>query len=92
MTLLGLQVHRKIHTGEKQVPWSSVFILAMMWFTWGFDLFAMGPALTFTIRKYSSNPQIIALVMTAGSIIMLGPFISYISDRVWTRSGEGVRF
>jgi hypothetical protein len=87
-TLFGLPIHRKIRTGEKQVPWSGVFMLSMMWFTWGFNIFAGGVALTFTIRKYVNNPQVISLVMTVAGVIMLGPIISYLSDQIWTRAGR----
>ncbi|MEI8194586.1 MAG: hypothetical protein WCI73_01620 [Phycisphaerae bacterium] len=85
---MSFAFHRKIRTGEKHIPWSAVFILTMMWFTWGFNLFAGGSALTFTIRKYSRDPRIITLVMTIAGVIMLGPLISYISDQVWTRAGR----
>ena len=85
---MGVTLHRKIRTGEKHVPWSAVFMLAMMWFMWGFNVFAGGQALTFTIRKYSSNPQTISLVLTVAGVVMLGPVISYLSDQVWTRAGR----
>ena len=85
---LGITVHRKIRTGEQQVPWSGVFILSMMWFTWGFNIFAGGVALTFTIRKYVNNPQVISFVMTLATLVMLGPIISYVSDQIWTRAGR----
>src|ERR1700733_10984384 len=81
-------LHQKIRTGEKQVAWSTVFMLSMMWFTWGFNIFAGGVALTFTIRKYVNNPQVISLVMTIAGVIMLGPIISYLSDQVWARAGR----
>jgi hypothetical protein len=86
--LLGIRFHQKIRTGEKHLPWSAVFMLSMMWFTWGFNIFAGGVALTFTIQKFNKNPQIISLVMTGATLLMLGPVISYVSDQLWTRAGR----
>ena len=88
LTLLGIPLHRKIRTGETHIPWSSVFLLTMMWFSWGFNLFAGGQAVMFTIKKINNDPRIIALVTTIAGIIMLGPLISYLSDQVWTRAGR----
>jgi len=88
MTLLGLPIHRKIRTGEKRAPWSGVFMLSMVWFTWGFNIFAGGVSLTFTIRKYVNNPQLISLVQTIAGVIIPGPIISYLSDQAWTRAGR----
>lgn len=85
---LGLIVHQRIRTGEKHLAWSSVFMLSLLWFAYGFNLFALTTSLTFTIKKYNENPQIIALVQSIASVIMIGPFISYLSDQVWTRLGR----
>jgi len=81
-------VHRKIRTGEKFVPWSAVFIIAMMWFNWGFNLFAGGQALTFTIQKYTKDPRKISLIGSIAGVVMIAPIISYISDQIWTRAGR----
>jgi MFS family permease len=87
-TVLGIPVHRRIHTGQRHLPWSSVFILSLVWFTFGFHIFAGGLALTFTIKRYDGDPRVISIVTTLPVIIMLGPFVSYISDKIWTRIGR----
>ena len=84
----GIPFHQKIRTGEKQISWGSVFILAMMWFTFGFHMFAGTAALSFPVKKYVANPRIIQLVMTMASLILLAPLYSYISDYLWTRAGR----
>ena len=66
----------------------SVFILCLVWFTWGFGMFAAGQALTFTIQQYDHDPRAIAFVTTFSGFLMLGPFYSYLSDTIWTRSGR----
>lgn len=85
---LGLPFHRRIVTGQRQISWSAVFILSLVWFTFGFHIFAGGLALTFTLQRYTNDPRILAFVRTINVIVMLGPFISYISDQVWTRLGR----
>ena len=87
-TMLGIPFHRKIRTGQKSLSWSSVFVLSLLWFVWGFRLFAGGQALTFTIYQYSKDPRVISLIMTGAGLLMLGPVISYLGDQVWTRFGR----
>ena len=65
-TFLGMPIHRKIRTGDKEVPWSVMIMLAVMWFNWGFNLFSGGMALTFTIQKFNKDPQVIALIGSIG--------------------------
>lgn len=83
-----MRFHQAIRTGQTQVSWSSVFLLSLMWFTWGFNLFAGGQALAFTIQRYNSDPRIISLVMTITGVLMIGPLISYVSDQIWTKIGR----
>jgi hypothetical protein len=87
-TLLGIKIHETIVTGQKHIAWSSVFLISLIWFTWGFHNFAGGQALMFVVKRYNGDPRVISIVMTLNVIIMLGPFISYISDQVWTRLGR----
>jgi len=87
-SILGVPIHRKLRTGDSQVAWSSVFILSLMWFTFGFNIFAGGQALTFTIYRYTKDPRIISMIMTITGLIMVGPMISFISDQIWTRHGR----
>lgn len=88
LTLFGIPFNRRLRTGEQEVPWGSVFILSLLWFTFGFHIFAGGQALTFTIQRYNRDPRIISLITTITSILMLGSFISYLSDQIWTRVGR----
>ncbi len=81
-------IHRVIETGQREIPWSSAFVLALVWFTWGIHMFAGGMGLTFTVRRYAEDPRIISIIMTLNIIVMLSPFISYMSDQVWTRAGR----
>lgn len=85
---LGLVVHRRVRTGQKQIAWSSVVILSLMWFTFGFHIFAGGQALTFTIQRYNRDPRVISIMLTFAAVIMLSPLISYLSDQVWTPIGR----
>ena len=87
-TLLGMSLNRKVHTGERRVSWVAVFILSLMWFTFGFHLFAGTTALGFTIQHYNTDPRVITLVSTLSMVFMLGFLISYLSDQIWTRMGR----
>jgi len=83
-----LKFHEPIRTGQKDVRWSSVSIITVVWFAFAFHIFAGGINLAFTVKRYYEDPRIISLITTLNVIIMLGPFISYISDQIWTRIGR----
>lgn len=83
-----LVIHRPARTGLQQAPWSTMIMLSWVWWTWGLQIFAGGMALTFIIKRYTENPQIMALITTIPVIVFLGPFVSYVSDQVWTRLGR----
>lgn len=87
-TIFGMPIHRQIVTGQRRIAWSATFILSLVWFTFGFHIFAGGLALTFTLQRYTNDPRILAFVKSIPAFIVLGPFISYISDRVWTPLGR----
>ncbi|MCX7014427.1 MAG: MFS transporter [Candidatus Sumerlaeota bacterium] len=79
-----------IVTQRKRVPWVWVFLMALPYFSNSLVEGVSGSALTFTMKKFISNP---ALITFLGSInvlfnFMVGPFVSYTSDRNWTRFGR----
>jgi MFS family permease len=88
LTFLGVPIHRRIRTGQKHLPWGAVFIITLIWFTWGFHIFAGGLALTFTIKHYTNDPRWLALIKYLPMLLLIGPFVSYISDKVWTPLGR----
>ncbi len=88
ISFLGIPIHRRIRSGQHHTPWISVFMLSLVWFTFGFNIFAGGQALNFTIHRYAPDPQALALITTIGSLLILGPFIGYLSDQVWTPAGR----
>lgn len=79
-----------ITTGKKEIPWSWVILLTA---TSGAAMMVesvSGSALTFTIRKFTSDPALIAFI---GSInlafnFLVAPYVSWKSDHVWTRWGR----
>lgn len=83
-----LILHRPIVTGQPQLGWVSVAVLSLVWFSQAFHIFAGGICLVYTVKRYIADPRLISLITTLGVIIMLGPFISYMSDNVWTRLGR----
>jgi hypothetical protein len=84
----GFRLHEVIRTGQHEVRWSSVGVVSLIWFAFAFHIFAGGINLAYTVKRYYEDPRIISLITTLNVIIMLGPFISYISDQIWTRIGR----
>lgn len=84
------QSNTMITTGKKQIPWAWIVILTA---TSGAAMMVesvSGSALTFTIRKFTSDPALIAFI---GSInlafnFLVAPYVSWKSDHVWTKWGR----
>lgn len=66
----------------------SVVLLCLIWFTWGFHLFSGGTALTYTLKGYNDDPRVYQFITSLAIIIMLGPFVNYLSDIIWTKIGR----
>jgi hypothetical protein len=84
----GFVFHEVIRTGQHDLRWTSVGVVSIIWFAFAFHIFAGGINLAYTVKRYYEDPRIISLITTLNVIIMLGPFISYISDQIWTRIGR----
>src|SRR5678815_2909521 len=79
-----------ILTRQKHIPWSWVILITA---TSGVGMLVESvstTALTFTMRKFTSDPALIAFL---GSIniafnFLVAPYASWKSDRIWTRFGR----
>ncbi len=79
-----------IRTNQKHIPWIWVIALLSTTAIFGFIDKCSGAVLTFTLRKFTEDPALIAFV---GSIniafnFLVAPYVSYKSDRIWTRWGR----
>ncbi len=84
----GFAIHRPLKTGLKHAPWMSVVLLCLIWFTFGFHIFSGGTALTYTLKGYNDDPRVYQFITSLAIIIMLGPFVNYLSDIIWTKMGR----
>ena len=77
-------------TRRDQVPWSWVLFAS---FPFAIMIFAgaiPGMGFTFTLKKFVDNPALITFVLSIGLPVMMvvGPTVNYLSDRLWTRFGR----
>ncbi len=79
-----------VRTGEKNVPWIWVGVLAGPWAAKLFFEQISNVALTFKLREFVSAPHLITLVGSFNLLfnIFVGATCNYTSDRVWTRWGR----
>ena len=64
--------------------------MSFLWFCQLFQIFVNGTALAYTVKHYTDDPRIINLTLTLGGMLglFIGPIVSFMSDRVWTRFGR----
>jgi Na+/melibiose symporter-like transporter len=79
-----------ITTGKKHIPWSWVIILTA---TSGAAILVeviSQSALTFTIRKFTDDPALIAFIggINLAFNFLVAPYVSWKSDRVWNKWGR----
>lgn len=77
-------------TRKNVVPWSWVLFAS---FPFAIMLFAgaiPGMGFTFTLKKFIDNPALITFILSIGLPLMMvvGPTVNYLSDRLWTRFGR----
>lgn len=79
-----------IRTRQSRIPW--LWVVSMLTTTAAFSLAdrCSNTALTFSLRKFTDDPALIAFI---GSIniafnFLVAPYVSWKSDRIWTRWGR----
>ncbi|MDX2108834.1 MAG: MFS transporter [Verrucomicrobiota bacterium] len=82
--------HAPIRTNTAGVTWSGILLMSFPWFCVLFHVFVAGTAITYTIKHYTNDPQIITGVLSIAGIVglFIGPIVSFLSDRIWTRIGR----
>lgn len=80
----------KILTQQTRVPWSWVVIALLPWTATTITQFVNVLGLTFTLKKFTDDPVLISLVTGSQQALALvvGAFVSFASDRIWTRWGR----
>ena len=79
-----------IVTHKPRVPWIWVVIMTLPWGIGSLVGAVNGQAITYTIKKFVSDPSLIALLTSVNilSNILVGAPCNYMSDRTWTRWGR----
>jgi Na+/melibiose symporter-like transporter len=79
-----------IITRQKNVPWLWVASAHLPWAAMLFASAANTVVFTLEIRKFTANPAAIATLMTFTGFLTIftGPFINWLSDRVWSKWGR----
>lgn len=87
---VGLRPTVMIITRQKSVPWIWVASAHLPWAAMLFASAANTVVFTLEIRKFTANPAAIATLMSVTGFltILTGPFINWLSDRIWTRWGR----
>lgn len=82
--------HRPLLTQQRQIPFIGLILINLTWFIGMYTLFVSTTALPLTLRRFTDDTGLIALITSIGPIfgIILGPVVNYISDRIWTRFGR----
>ena len=72
------------------MSWPRVTLLNFVWFGEVFTALLSSVGLAFVARRLTADTRVIALVSTLGLLFRgtIGPFINYVSDRIWTPLGR----
>lgn len=79
-----------IVTHKPRIPWWWVFLITLPWGASHLMLFVNNQAITFTLRKFTADPSLIALLSSVNLMtnVLVGAPAAYMSDRIWTRWGR----
>lgn len=79
-----------IVTQQRKVPWWWAVLITLPAFSSTMVEQASGPALTYTMKKFVSDPAIITFLGSFNIAFgfMVAPFVAWKSDRIWTRFGR----
>ena len=79
-----------IVTCKKRIPFLWLFVTVLPWSSWVFVYVMMGVTFLFSLKKFVENPAGLTFVISLPGIIsiVVGPSVSFISDRIWTRFGR----
>lgn len=79
-----------IVTHKPRVPWWWVTVMTLPWGATYLLALVNDQAVTFTIRKFTPDPSLIALLCSVNLMtnVLVGAPASYMSDRIWTPWGR----
>lgn len=79
-----------LRTGHSRVPWLWVILFAYPAAAHTLIESISGPALTFTMKKFVSDPALITFLGSLNIVFnfLVGPWVAWKSDHIWTRFGR----
>ncbi|NLF40054.1 MFS transporter [bacterium] len=80
----------RIVTYLPHVPWRWVVLMAGPWVAGMYIGACNGPAMTFTLKRFVSDPFLITVISSINILFnfMVGAVANYLSDRIWTPVGR----
>lgn len=83
-----------IHPGQSRIPWGWLVLLSIPVAAFAFVEKCSGTALTFTLKKYVSNPALILCIGSLNSLfaVLVAPWAAYHGDFVRTFLGRRKTF
>jgi MFS family permease len=79
-----------IVTHKSRIPWYWVCFITIPWMNLSFVGSVNSAAITYTLKKFTSDPSLIAFLTSINLIsnVVVGAVCNYTSDRVWTPWGR----
>ncbi len=79
-----------IVTCKKDIPFRWVAFAILPWASFSFNYGVVGVVFFFSLKKFIENPAGLTFILSLPGFvsIILGPVVSFISDRIWTRFGR----
>lgn len=79
-----------MRTGHSKIPWLWVILFAYPAAAHTLVESISGPALTFTMKKFVSDPALITFLGSLNIVFnfLVGPWVAWKSDHIWTRWGR----
>ncbi len=79
-----------IETQRQRVPWPWLLMMTAPGLASGYIEFCSAGPLTFTIKKFVSDPALITFLISINTLFnfLVGTWAAYCSDHIWTRFGR----
>jgi MFS family permease len=79
-----------IITCKKNIPPRWVVFSILPWASFGYTWNVVGVAFLFSLKKFVENPAGLTLILSLPTVlsVVVGPSVSFVSDRIWTRFGR----
>ena len=79
-----------IVTCKKEIPFRWIAFAILPWASFSFNYGVISVVFFFSLKKFVENPAGLTFVLSLPGFVslVLGPVVSFLSDRIWTRFGR----